>query len=179
MTVSAPPSALKSTRSTPFGVHRDGAGVAEEREPVAVCGQGDVLGDVGAVEEHRVGAVLAFDGVAAVARIPDERVVAGTHERQVVAPVSVERVVPVAAEHRLDALAAGNRVVSGAAVEAQGDRLGCEGCCRDHVVAAETVDCKRVGWLLMLNRHQSRQAGHGDTGDVSGDVDRVSAIGAR
>ena len=72
------------------GVHRDGAGVAEEPEPVAVGGQVDVLGAVGAVEEHRVGAGMAFDGVAAVARIPDERVVAGTHHRQVVTPVPVE-----------------------------------------------------------------------------------------
>jgi len=36
-----------------------------------------VLGDFGAVEAQRVVAVLAFDGVAAVAGIPDEGVVAG------------------------------------------------------------------------------------------------------
>ena len=34
-----------------------------------------------AVEQHRVGAVLALDGVAAVARIPLEHVVAGAEER--------------------------------------------------------------------------------------------------
>ncbi len=75
-------------------------------------------------------------------------------QRQVVAAVAVDRVVPVAAEQRLDALAAGDRVVSGAAVEGQGDRLGCEGCRRDRVVAAEPVDRELVGRLLVLNRHQ-------------------------
>ena len=40
----------------------------------------DVLGDVGAVEQHRVEAGLAFEGVVVVARVPDEGVVAGAHE---------------------------------------------------------------------------------------------------
>ena len=121
--VSAPPRALKSTVSTPAVSIVMLPWVAEEAEPVAVGGQVDLLGAVGTVEQHRVGAVLALDGVAAVARIPDERVVAGTQERDVVAAVAVDRVVAVAAEQRLDALAAGDRVVAGAAVERQGDRL--------------------------------------------------------
>ena len=45
----------------------------------------DLLGDVGAVEQHRVGAGLALDGVAAVAGVPDERVVAGAQQGRVVA----------------------------------------------------------------------------------------------
>jgi hypothetical protein len=46
-----------------------GAAVAEEPQPVSVRGQVDVLGGVGAVEQHRVRARLALDGVAAVARL--------------------------------------------------------------------------------------------------------------
>ena len=64
----------------------------------------DVLADVGAVEEQRVGAVLALDRVVAVARIPDEGVVAGAQQRDVVALVAVDEVVAVAAEQRVGAL---------------------------------------------------------------------------
>ena len=98
MTVSAPPSARKSTVSTSsvsIVMLRD---VAEEAQPPAVGGHVDALARAGAVEQHRVGAFLSFDGVAAVARIPDEGVVAGAQERQVVATVAVDRVVSVAAE---------------------------------------------------------------------------------
>ena len=135
-------------------VHRDVRHVAEEAQPLAVGGHVDALGDVGAVEQQRVDAGLAFDGVAAVARIPDERVVAGAQERQVVAAVAVARVVSVAAEQGLDAPAAGERVVSCAAVQGQGDRPGRERRGRDRVVAAETVDVELVGRLLVLNRHE-------------------------
>ena len=83
-----------------------------------------LLGDVGAVEQHRVGAGLALDGVAAVARIPDEGVVAGAHERQVVAPVAVDRVVPVAAEQPLGSGASGEVVVSVSTVERRRDAVG-------------------------------------------------------
>ena len=48
----------------------------------------DVLADVRAVEQQRVGAVLALDGVVAVARIPLEGVVARAHQRDVVAVVA-------------------------------------------------------------------------------------------
>ena len=48
--------------------------------PAAVGRDVDVLVDVGADEQQRVGAVLALDGVAAVARVPRERVVAGAEE---------------------------------------------------------------------------------------------------
>ena len=57
------------------------ADVAGEADAAAVGGDVDVLGDVGAVEDHRVEAVLPFDGVAAVAGVPDEGVVAGAHAR--------------------------------------------------------------------------------------------------
>ena len=106
------------------GVHRDVGDVAEEPEPASVRRQVDLLGDVGAVEDHRVGAALALDGVAAVARIPRERVVAGAQERDVAAPVSVDRVVPRAADQRLCSGASGERVVSDSAVDRRRDGVG-------------------------------------------------------
>ena len=83
------------------------------------------------------------DGVAAVARIPDERVVAGAQERQVVAPVPVDRVVSVAAEQQLRSGASGEVVVSVPTVERRRDAVG-EGAVGlvdpDEVVAAPGVD---------------------------------------
>src|SRR5439155_9284588 len=58
------------------GVHRDGGDVTCELQPIPVRRQLDLLGAVRPVEEHRVGAVAALDGVAPVARVPDEGVVA-------------------------------------------------------------------------------------------------------
>ena len=78
----------------------------------------------GAVEDHRVGAGLAFDGVAAIARIPHERVVARAQLREVVAPVAVDRVVAVAAAQLLHPGAAGEIVVSVSAVERRRDAVG-------------------------------------------------------
>ena len=105
-------------------VHRDGALGAEEAQAFTVRRQVDLLGDVGAVEQHRVGAGLALDGVAAVARIPDERVVAGAQERQVVPSVPVDRVVPVAAEQPLGSGAAVEVVVSIVTVKRRRDDVG-------------------------------------------------------
>ena len=82
----------------------------------------DVLVDVGAVEQHRVGAGLALDDVAAVARVPDERVVAGAQQRHVVAAAAGDQVVAVAAEQHVVAVAAGDRVVAGAAVDGELDQ---------------------------------------------------------
>ena len=61
-------------------VHGDVADVAGQPRPPAIGRDVDVLVDVGAVEHERVEAVLALDHVAAVARVPDERVVAGAEE---------------------------------------------------------------------------------------------------
>ena len=60
-------------------VHDDVGDVAGEQRAPAVRRDVDVLGDDGAVEQHRVDAVLAFEGVVVVARVPDEGVVAGAH----------------------------------------------------------------------------------------------------
>ena len=78
--LSAPPSALKSIVSTPS---RSIVMLATSREqpcPRAIGRDVDVLVDVRAVEQQRVDAGLAFDRVAAVAGVPDERVVAGARE---------------------------------------------------------------------------------------------------
>ena len=80
------------------GVHQDGALDAEEPEPTPVGRQVDLLVAGGAVEDHRVGAVLPFDGVAAVTVVSDEGVAAVAHEGHVGPFVSVDRVVAVAAE---------------------------------------------------------------------------------
>src|SRR6476469_8064344 len=159
-------------------VHRDVALSAEELEAASVCRQIDLLGAAGAVEHHRVDAVLAFDGVAAVAGIPDEAVVAGAEVRGVVAAVAIARVVAVAAEPRLGPCAAGERVVSFAAVDSQGDRLGCECRGRGGVVTAQTVDVELVARVLMLDRDLRRKPCHGDSRGISGDVDLVVAASA-
>src|SRR4029079_9978497 len=64
------------------------------------------------------------DGVAAVARIPHEGVVARAQLREVVAPVAVERVVSVTAAQLLNPGAAGEIVVSVSAVECRRDAVG-------------------------------------------------------
>ena len=102
-------------------VHHDVAEVAEEPHPSAVrARRRRSRRRCAAVEQHRVGAVLALDHVAAVAGIPLERVVAGAHERDVVALLAVDEVVAVATEQEVDAVAAEQGVVAGAAVD--GDR---------------------------------------------------------
>ena len=68
---------------------------------------------------QRVGAGLALDGVAAVARVPDERVVAGAEQGHVVAAAAGDGVVAVAADQRVVALAADDGVVAGAAVDGE------------------------------------------------------------
>jgi hypothetical protein len=84
----------------------------------------DPLGHAGAVEDHRVEAGLALDHVASVAWIPGEGVVAGAHQRDVVAGVAVDRVVSEPAEQRLDTPAAGEGVVSSSAGERRRDLVG-------------------------------------------------------
>ena len=60
-------------------VHRHVGDVAEEQHAAAVGDDVDVLGDVGAEEQHRVRVALALERVVAVARVPLEDVVAGAH----------------------------------------------------------------------------------------------------
>ena len=81
----------------------------------------DVLGDVGAGEPQRVDAGSTFDGVAAVAGIPLEQIVAGAEQGGVVAPAAGHEVVAVAADQRIVARAADDGVVAGAAIDGQLD----------------------------------------------------------
>ena len=98
-------------------------------DALAVGRDVDLLVDVGAVEQHRVGAGLSFDGVAAVAGVPHEGVVAGAHEGHVVASAAVDQVVAVAADQDVVAVAADQRVVAGAAVHGDRDQTR-QGHCR-------------------------------------------------
>ena len=104
----------------------------------------DVLGDVRAEEQHLVGAVLAFDGVVAVARVPLEDVVAGAEEGDVVAVVAEHEVVAVAGQERVGALAAEQRVVARAGIDRELDDAGRQGGGGDLVVAIQRVDDQRV-----------------------------------
>jgi hypothetical protein len=77
---------------------------------------------VGAVEHHGVVAGLTVDGVAAFARVPDERVVTAAELDDVVSAARVDRVVAGAAANRLGSRAADEVVVSGAALPVDGGK---------------------------------------------------------
>ena len=96
-----------------------------------------------AVEKEGVGAVLAFDDIAAVAGVPYERVAAAAEKSRVVALIAVDGVIAVTAEQGVGAVAAVERVIADAAVERElhQSRQGAPG---EGVVAAEAVDDKAV-----------------------------------
>ena len=87
----------------------------------------------------------ALDRVAAVARIPDEGVVAGAELRSVVAAAAGDDVVAVAAEQRVVAVAAGDGVVAGAAVDGELDQGGQAIAGGEDVIAAIDVDDEVLG----------------------------------
>src|SRR5262249_44628159 len=121
-------------------VHGDVAGVADEAHALAVGGDVDLFVNVGAVEEHRVGAGLALERIAAVAGVPDEQVVA---------------------------LAADEHVVAGAAVQRQADQIGGQTGGVHHVIAAEAADRQPVVRPLGADDvHERGQAPDGDASPV-------------
>ena len=126
-------------------VHGDGAHVSEQARSLAIRGNVDVLADVGAVEQERVEASLTFNDIAAVARIPLGRVVAGAKDHRVVALLTVDEVIAVAADQQVGSTASGDHVVAGAAVDGELDGGGVERRGRDRVVAAEPPDDELVG----------------------------------
>ena len=142
--LSAPPSALKSMVSTSLRSIVDVRDVAEEQGTAAVGRDVDVLGDVGAVEQHRVDAVAALDDVVAVARVPLEDVVAGADLGDVVAAVAVDEIVAVAADQM--SAPPPPRMVSLPAPPSRVSFIdaGREGRRGDDVVAAEAVDDESV-----------------------------------
>src|SRR6185369_3855695 len=97
----------------------------------------------GPVEDHRVRAASAFDDVRAIARVPDEGVVAVAEKCRVGAAVAVDDVVAVPAIEDLGAAAAVEDVVAVPAIDPR--RLGRgEGAVdlvdRDRVVAVAGLD---------------------------------------
>ena len=128
----------------------------------------DLLVDVGAIEQQRIGAGLALDDVAAVAGVPDEGVVAGAEERRVVATAAVDEIVALAADDDVIAVAAVEREL-----DLAGDRRGVDG-----VVAGEAVDYDLVVGIAARDRHGRGKAHHRNSAVVAEDLDRVIAIGA-
>ena len=100
-------------------VHNDIADVAEQPRPLAVGGDVDALVDVGAIEDQRIGAGLALNDIAAVAGIPGERVVTVTEQRHVAAATAVDDVIAITADQPVVALASGDAVGAGAAIDGQ------------------------------------------------------------
>ena len=87
------------------------------------------------LNKQRVGTALALDGVAAIAGIPDEGVVAGAEKCRVIAAATVDEIVAGAA---LD------DVIAVAAIERELDLAGLDRGRVDGVVAGETIDDERV-----------------------------------
>ena len=98
--LSAPPRALKSMRSTSLRsiVMLATSRVKRTRPPLAEMSMFSAM--LAPLKIERVDAVLALDHVAAVARVPVERVVAGAQQGDVVAAAADDEVVAVAAEQR-------------------------------------------------------------------------------
>ena len=129
-------------------VHRHVADIAGQAGAGAIRRNVDLLGDVGAVEQQRIGAVLAFDDVAAIARIPLERIVSGAEEGSVAALIAVDEIISVAADQEVIAGAAEDRVIAAAAIDRELDLPCGERCRIDGVVAAKPVDDEASRWRL-------------------------------
>ncbi len=159
-------------------IHRDVGDVAGELHPAVVGRDADVLVDVGAVEYQRIGAVLAFDGVAAVARIPDEGVVAGAAEQRVVAAAAGDDVIAVAADQRVVAVAAGDGVVAVAAVDGEADQ-GCEAVAGgEDVVAAVHVKHEILGGADVERERRRAEAIETHAAAVGGEGKVFGAVAA-
>src|SRR5262245_20927433 len=118
-------------------VHGDVADVAGKAHPLTIGGDDPVLADVGSIEYQRIRAGLAFDRVAAVARIPLEHVVAGAKEGDVVALIAVDEVFAIPAEETVGAAAAEQHVVARPAIEGE-HRIGEQRRGREGIVAGAT-----------------------------------------
>ena len=157
-------------------VHRDVGDVTGEQRPRAVRRDVDVLVDVGAVEQQRIEAALALDHIAAVARVPDERVVAASQKRHVVAATADDGVVSVAGEQGIRALAADDRVVAGAAVDRQLGQAGDEARGVDHIVPRASADDDIFDAVGLDD--DIADAGHRGTLSVCHHADRIGGVGA-
>ncbi len=98
-----------------------------------------MLGGGGSVEHHRVESALTVDGVAAVARVPDERIGATAEQRDILAAAPGDDVVAAAADQQVVAVAADEGVVARSTIH--GDQLVGEAVADpDGVVATSTGD---------------------------------------
>ena len=129
-------------------VHRHVADIAKQASAAAIGRDIDLLANVGAVEQQRIGAVLAFDDVAAIARIPLKRIVSGAEECGVTALIAVDEIVSVAADQEVVAGAAEDRVIAAAAINRERELPCGEPRRIDGVVAAERVNVKQSRWRL-------------------------------
>ena len=130
---------IRDDRLDVVEVHRDTGDVTEESHPVAYGGDVHDLIGVVAVERHRVVAGLAFEGVAVVARVPDERVVAGAHEGHVITVTTDDQIVALTAEEQVRAEATVHREL---------DAIGFQRCGVHGVRTAQGVERQPVVGLL-------------------------------
>src|SRR4029434_3010043 len=100
------------------------ADVAGEADAGAGGRDVEDFADVGAIEDHAVIAVLAFDRVVTVARVPLEGVVTGTEEHGIVALIAIDEVVVVAAEQNIGSVAAQDGVITGSAIDGDLNQRG-------------------------------------------------------
>src|SRR6266436_7784948 len=125
-----------------------------------------------------VGAVLAFDDVAAVARIPDERVVTRAELCRIVAAAARDDVVAIAAEQRVVAVAAGDRVVARAAVDRQVDEGSETVSGRKSVVAAVHVEDEIFGGADVEREGRGADAVDAHARAVRGDGECLGSVAA-
>ena len=117
-----------------------------EVDPRAVRRHREVVGiAVGAVDDRPVEADPAFHDVAAVAVVPDHRVVPEAAEHGVAAAEADQHVVVVVSGEQVVAVAAHDRVVAGAASRLQLDQPVEARGAGDRVVAAKTVHHEGLG----------------------------------
>ncbi len=150
-------------------VHDNSADVAGQSHPRAVGRDVDFLGDFGAVEHERVVAGLTIDRVAAVTRVPDERVVTRTHGGHVVAAPAIDEVVARAADDPVVAVTAVEREVD----PAGGDRRRVDG-----VVAGAAIDDELISCFDASDRQPLRQPVDHQGPAAVDETDGVVAIGA-
>src|SRR4051794_28518520 len=159
-------------------VHGDGGDVAGDAYARAVGRDVDVLADVRAVELQRVVAGLAFDGVAAVARVPLEGVGAGAELSGVSADVAVDVVVAGPAEQGVGAVAAGDRVIAVAAVDREVRQRADAVLAGDRVRAAQSLDDELLDAGVVDRRCGGREDADRCRGGA-GEADGVIGVGPR
>src|SRR5436190_3877634 len=158
-------------------VHDDGTDVAKQPGARAVRRDVEELVDIGAVEDKRVGAALTLDDVAAIARIPDERVIAVAKGCDIIAAPAGYGVISVAAGESVVALTAGDDVVAGASVD---HNINEGGGGIDRIVAPESIDRERVvGGFGAIDGYLGGEPRNDDRAVVVDDADVIAARNTR